>query len=345
MNRICTSLYQYGFEVTLVGRKTFDSMPLLKNIYKQKRLFCFFKNGPLFYFEYNVRLFFYLLFQKKDAVCCIDLDTILPVLLVSKINNIPRIYDAHELFTELKEVITRPKIKKIWMMIEKFTVPKFPLGYTVSESIAEEFFKRYSVKYSVIRNMPQLKEQISRTQKGNQFLFYQGAVNEGRGFEFLIPAMKHISCKLVIAGDGNFMEQMKELIKKNNVDEKVKLLGMVLPTELNSLTEQAFIGISLVENIGLNQYWSLTNKYFDYIHAGIPQVTMNYPEYQKLNSQFKTALLIDNLLPTTIAEAINKLLTDEELYVELQNNCFLASKKLNWQNEEKQLVNIYTEFF
>ena len=99
MNRICTSLYQYGFEVTLVGRKTSDSLPLLQNDYKEKRLFCFFRKKIFFYFEYNLRLFFYLLFQKKDAVCAIDLDTILPVLLVSKINNIPRIYDAHELFT------------------------------------------------------------------------------------------------------------------------------------------------------------------------------------------------------------------------------------------------------
>ena len=58
-----------------------------------------------------------------------------------------RVYDAHELFTEMKEVITRPSIKKAWLNIEEFAVPKFKNGYTVSYSIADEFKKRYGVDY------------------------------------------------------------------------------------------------------------------------------------------------------------------------------------------------------
>ncbi len=159
--------------------------------------------------------------------------------------------------------------------------------------------------------------------------------------EYLIPAMKYLECKLVIAGDGNFMEQLKNLINSNNLINKIELLGMLEPNQLKIKTSQAFIGISLVENLGLNQYWSLTNKFFDYINAGIPQITMNYPEYKKINEQFEIALLIDDLTPKTIANAVNKLLDNKIYYLRLKENCLKAKEVLNWENEEKQLLNFY----
>ncbi|MEJ7681719.1 MAG: hypothetical protein WKG06_28505 [Segetibacter sp.] len=65
-------------------------------------------------------------------------------------------YDAHELFTEQKEIVTRPAIYKLWLKVEKFAVPKFSNGYTVNDFIADEFKRRYSAQYAVVRNLPKL---------------------------------------------------------------------------------------------------------------------------------------------------------------------------------------------
>ncbi len=113
--------------------------------------------GWISYFEWNIRLFLFLLFRKMDVICAVDLDTILPCYFISKLKGIKRIYDAHELFTEMKEVISRPWVKKCWLAIERFALPRFEHGYTVSESIAHEFEKRYGVRYEVIRNVPVLE--------------------------------------------------------------------------------------------------------------------------------------------------------------------------------------------
>ena len=113
MQRICTSLSQAGYDVVLVGIKKSNSIKIENRLFKQQRIRCLFEKGKLFYAEYNLRLFFYLLFKKMDAICAIDLDTILPCLFISKIKKIPRIYDAHELFCEMKEIATRPAIYKI----------------------------------------------------------------------------------------------------------------------------------------------------------------------------------------------------------------------------------------
>jgi glycosyltransferase involved in cell wall biosynthesis len=340
MIRICTSLANTGYTVTLVGRKLKTSMPLSIQPFTQKRLFCFFEKGKFFYAEYNIRLFFYLFFKKMDCICVIDLDTILPGYFISKIKKIKRVYDAHELFCEMKEIVTRPPIYKIWKNIEKFAVPKFINGYTVNQLIADEFKKMYAVNYKVIRNIALLRE-INIPEKKEKFILYQGEVNKGRSFETLIPAMKMVNCKLIICGDGNFMDQAKKLVNENNLQQKVIFKGKIMPNELRTFTLQAYIAVTLFENSSLSNYLSLSNKFFDYMHAGVPQLCVDYPAYRKINEQFNIALLTNDVSFDNLANLLNNLLTNEVLYEELKDNCLKAREIYNWQNEQQELIAFY----
>ena len=341
MIRICNSLATNGYKVTLVGRKLTQSAPLTTRPFLQKRLYCFFKKGPLFYAEFNIRLFLWLLFQHANCVCAIDLDTILPCLWASKLKKWKRVYDAHELFCEMKEIVTRPSRYKIWKMIERYAVPQFKTGYTVCQPIAAEFYKMYGVNYQVIRNVPLPTESNNSPTTINPFFIYQGAVNEGRSFETLIPAMKTSVFPLKIFGDGNYLEQTKKLIEANGVADKVEWMGKQKPELLQAFTLQAYAGITLFENKGLSNYLSLANRFFDYIQAGIPQLCVNYPAYRDINNQYDIAILIDDLSPETISNALNLLASDRVLYERLKQNCLLARKNLNWQEEEKKLICIY----
>lgn len=355
MMRICSSLAKQGYDVTLVGRKLKQSVPLQSRSFRQKRLSCYFTKGPLFYAEYNLRLFFWLLVQKTDCICAIDLDTILPCLFVSKLKNTKRVYDAHELFCEMKEVVTRPSRYKLWKRIERFAVPQFKYGYTVCRPIAEEFKKMYGAEYEVIRNVPvktltndrwamtgvPVSHDNQQSTDNEIFFLYQGAVNEGRSFETLIPAMKKISAPLHIYGDGNFLQETKALIEKNQLQEKVFLKGKLQPNDLAQITARAYAGITLFENNGLSNYLSLANRFFDYIQAGIPQVCVSYPAYKEINQTYDIALLIDSNSEDSVAAGLNLLLHDTVLYKRLKENCIRAREVLNWQEEEKQLITFY----
>lgn len=355
MIRICRSLAGSGFSVVLVGRKQRGSLPLTREIFEQKRLPCVFGRGKLFYVEFNVRLFIYLLFARMDGICAIDLDTILPCLFVSRLRKVVRIYDAHELFTEMKEVKSRPAVQKVWMGVERWAVPQYIYGYTVSQRIAEELRRRYRVSYELIRNVPLLAEEMAvlkepdgtavaegiREVMNGRFILYQGAVNEARGLEMLIPAMEHIDCRLLICGDGNLMKTCRELVRQYGLESKVTLAGRVKPAALGAITRQAYIAINLVEPYGLNQYYSLANKFFDYIHAAVPQVTMDFPEYRRVNDQYEIGLLIGGLSIKKITEAINNLLKNDVLHSMLQENCRQARLIYNWQEEETTLIRFY----
>lgn len=341
MQRICTSLHHAGYDVWLIGVQNKQSKPLQKQVFNQKRIKIWFSKSFLFYAEYNIRLFFYLLCTKAQVYCAIDLDTIVPVYLTSILKSKQRVYDAHELFTELNEVVSRPLVLKFWKAIEKFCVPKFKYGYTVNRFIKSYFTTKYGVEYEVIRNLPISKN--SNTAKANKetFILYQGAVNKGRGFKQLIEAMQAVSIPLHIYGTGNELENVKQWIIEFKVQEKVILKGEVNPEQLQKITPTALFGLTIFEPLGLNQTYSLANRFFDYMMAGIPQICVAYPEYEAINNKHQFAFLINNIEPQTIATALNNLVHNAVLYQQLKQNAIIAQQYLNWQTEEKTLLQFW----
>lgn len=344
MIRICTSLANAGYEVELIGRSHKKSKPLSEKTFQQKRLAIGPDQGKMMYLLYWIRLFFYLLFQKTDALCAIDLDTILPVYFVSKIRGIKRVYDAHELFTEMQEVVTRPREKKMWDWIEQFTVPKFPVGYTIGECYADVFKEKYGVQYEIVRNATILRP-FSIPEKKEHYILYQGAVNVGRCFEYLIPAMQYVDTPLLICGAGNFYEEAIALTKKHGLEHKITFHGYVPPEQLKSFTEKAWVGITLFEAVGPSNRLSMANRFFDYMHSGVPQLCMAYPEYEKVNAKFELAYLIQEPSIENIAKALSKLVSDNVYHQLLQENAMRAREIYNWQEEEKRLVKVYQNLF
>lgn len=340
MQRICTTLNAAGYRVKLVGRglRTETGIPVS---YSVTRLKVWWGKGFLMYAEFNIRLFFWLLFKKADLICAVDLDTSLAVYLASLVKRIPRMMDAHEYFSELKEVVTRPRIHWCWQKIEAFVLPRFPAGYTVSQTIAEAFNERYGVNYTVIRNVPASSLAPGRNHTRNKVLLYQGAINQGRGLEYLIPAMRWIDAELHLYGDGNFMSQALILTEKLGLSDRIRFFGMVSPDTLKTITPGYYIGINLVEPVGKNQLFSLANKFFDYIHAGIPQVTMNFPEYANINAIAPVALLINDLTEKGISDAVNLLLSDTVVYDKLSANCNKLKVQFCWEVEADHLLELY----
>lgn len=344
MIRICSSLQAGGYDVLLIGRERPGSGELPQRSFRQHRIRQRIDKGKLFYATYNLKLFFKLLFIKADVFCAIDLDTILPVYYASRLRRKPRVYDAHELFCEMEEVVTRPSTQRMWYAIEKHTVPDFKYGYTVNESYVLWYRQKYGVSYSIVRNATVLRP-LQIPAKPERIILYQGAVNHGRCFPELIQAMKDVPAKLLVCGEGNFFEEAKAMTIELGLENKIEFKGYVPPDELRSYTPQAYIGITLFVATSLSNELSLANRFFDYMHAGVPQLCMNYPEYAAINSKFEVAVLVEKPGPEQISGALNKMLNDDQLYGRLQAQCLLAREEYCWQNEEARLLNTYAAIF
>ena len=373
MLRICTTLSAAGYEVTLVGRNLPSSIPLQPQPYQQIRLkHLIFTAGKLFYLEFNLRLLFFLFFRRFDAVCSIDLDTSIPGILVSKIKNKPHLFDAHELFTHTPEVARRKSIQKIWEVVQKFTFKHTKSAFTVGPAIAQYFEEKYNIPVAVVRNMPtksradnpnttyQAHTEINQLNsdninppspawqskinaiQGKRFILYQGALNEARGLESMIHAMTGIPAILVLAGEGDLSQTLRNLTQSLNLEHKVIFLGMVPPNELPQLTKQAYIGYNVSQNAGLSYYLSLNNKFFDYTKALLPSLINPFPEYLALMKEFEVGLPTEPNVEDIITQA-NQLFTNQILYDEIKSNCKLASEKWTWENETPTLINIFQQ--
>jgi len=348
MIRICTSIANAGYEVCLVGRQRANSKEIIPQAFDQKRLRCFFDKGKFFYLEYNIRLFFFLLFHRFDAVCAIDLDTIFAGFYSSKLKRKICIYDAHEYFTEVPEVVQRPKIKRVWEWVANRTIPKLNHCYTVCESLQRVFKEEYQTDFEVIRNVPfhqAIPDHLLPFQSPF-IILYQGVLNDGRGLEEMIAAMSQLEqVEFWMAGEGDCSKELRALATELGVNDKVKFLGYVQPKELKEITKKAHIGVNLLQNKGLNYYYSLANKFFDYIQAQKPSLNMNFPEYASIVGRHKVGMLLDDLQTETIVQAIEQLTKNSNLYLELQENCLVAREEFVWEKEELKLVAFYNNIW
>lgn len=342
MHKTAATLVSAGYRVTLVGRKLPHSRPLASFSYRQVRLSCWVNQGKLFYFILQWRLFWWLLSHPFDVVCAVDLDTILPAVGVARLRNKKLVYDAHEYFTEVPEVINRPLVQRVWKWIERVAMPNTDARYTVSGSLVQRFEQEYHLPFKLVRNMPHYQP-ADRPQSGDHppFLLYQGALNEGRGLEQLLLAMYEIDIPLYLVGEGDLSEKLRSLVITMGLQQKVIFKGYVAPGALQQLTQQATLGINLLENKGLSYFYSLSNKFFDYVQAGVPQICIRFPEYEKLNAIHEVALMVDDLKAFTIYASINKLLDDKALYKKLQSNCRIAAKEWTWEHEVPTLLSVY----
>lgn len=354
VTRTCSVLFELNYDVLLIGRKQKKSKPLEKRDYDCKRMKLLFEQGPQFYFFFNIRLFFVLLFTKADALLANDLDTLLPNYLVSKIKGIPLIYDSHEIFCEVPELQNNSTKKRIWEFIEKKIVPKLKKCVTVNESIASYFSKKYNTPFIYVRNIPDYNKitAIKTRQElnlpiGKKIVILQGAgINVQRGAEELVESFKYLNDNylLLIIGSGDVIDLLKENCVKFELNSKIKFIDKIPASELRHFTANANLGITIDKDTNMNYHFSLPNKVFDYIHAGIPILATKLPEIQNIITKYNIGIFIDNHNPNHIAEKINEIINSPN-YLEYKSNTVIASVENNWKAEKQKLVELINEMF
>ena len=337
--KVAHSCHNNGYDVLLIGRKLKKSLPLHLP-FKYKRLRLIFNHSALFYAEYNIRLFLLLLFSKINILISNDTDTLLANFCVSKIRRKKLIFDAHELFPEVPELAHRKKVKYVWKKIEDWIFPHLQHCYTVCNSIAEYYNEKYHINMKVVRNVPYCQKYFGEKlldYSNKKIILYQGAVNMGRGLEWVIDAIPLVeNAVLVIIGEGDILEELKEKVNNRNLNEKVFFLGRIAGTELYKYTPSADLGLCLLENKGLNYYYSLPNRIFDYLHAGVPVLATDFPEISNIVKNSNTGILVYHYEPEYLSEMISHFFANRFDTTHFEE----TAKQFCWENEEKIVLEI-----
>ena len=340
VEKTCEVLSEIGYDVLLVGRKLKKSLPIQRS-YKTIRFRLLFNVGFLFYAEFNIRLFIFLLFTKKDLLFSNDVDTLLPNYIISKLQNKKLVFDSHELFSEIPELVHKKRVKNVWLFLEKKLIPKLQTVITVSDSIKKHYQNLYGISAIVIRNIPVIKtinpKEFEIETNGKKIILYQGSVNIGRGIELMIETMPLLEEYIfVIIGDGDITEKLKNKVTNLSLVDRVKFLGKKTPNELKKLTPNATIGISLEEDLGLNYRYALPNKIFDYLHANVPVIVADLKEMKTLISNYSFGKVLQERSTECLAKTIKSM-----EFISYKKELKDAKEELNWSIEKEKLTSIF----
>ncbi len=353
VHKVCMYLVSKGFEPYLLGRELESSKPIDNRPYQHKRFKLWFNKGALFYANLNIRLFTFLLFKKTPWILANDLDTLPAGYFISKLHRKTRlVYDTHEFYTGVPELMNRPGVRRIWEAIEGIIFPRLSKIYTVNSSIANKYLSLYGKKLEVLRNVAPLNESFQTPllqelgiDSDDFIVLLQGAgINVDRGGEELVAAMKRVEgAKLLILGDGDAIPTIKEYVEKEGLGEKVLFGPKMAYQDMMNWTHFAKIGCSLDKPDNPNYEMSLPNKVFDYLQAETPVLASPVKEIKALLDEYPFGVCISKVEPEIIADALNELIKNPSILEQYKENCKRFKQTLTWEEEVKVLDKIYVD--
>ncbi len=355
VDRHCHTLAEASYDVVLIGRELSESIPV-ERPYPTIRMKLRHRRGWRFYAEYNLRLAALFRRMEFDAVWANDLDTLPGCWMAARRKRCPLVLDCHEIFPEVPEIRHKSLVKAVWRTVEKL-MPRCDALLTVCNSLADYYHTKYGVKMTVVRNISEKRidergkttdakcvAKLSTSNFQLSTLLYQGAVNVGRGVDWAIDALEWLpECRLVVAGGGDLLEEMKTYAASKPWANRIRFLGQVSPSELTSLTCTADVGLVMLEEMGLNYHFALPNRIGDFVAAGVPMVVSDMPEMTAVVKRYGVGEVIDKLhgadgraKAKALAEAVERVLARE-----WSDADFAAARAdMDWNNEKQKLLEV-----
>lgn len=345
------SLTDFGHEVSFVGydwlSEGFKSIKEKKiRIRKLKKRISFY-----FYLYFFVSQFYSLIRLKTDIYFSADFYSLPASVIAAKLRRVKVYYDSREIYTELPALLNRSLLKKIFMMIEKFFIKRTDVVFTTGDMDSGYIEKLFNLnKTYVLRNLPLSNQEINPINYFDKYniptaakiILYQGIIVPGRGIEKCFKTLQNQNdLFLIILGGGEYFEHYKSLSKSIGINERVIFVGKVPQGELINYTAGAFAGVSIINNISINNEYALPNKLFEYVMARIPVIASDLVQMKKIVNEYDIGETITGSDEGELLKVINKWSDDPALYKKLKENCKKAAMTLNW---EKEFTNIYHLF-
>lgn len=346
----CRSLASAGFEVTVVGPYTEDTVKdkvQVKSIQREGSKLSRMLKSPWRVYQEA---------RKLDAdVYHFHDPELIPVGLLLRAQGKKVIYDVHEDLP--RDVLTKPylpawskgAISGFLEALETFAGKQFTALVTVTPTIAERL-QKLNQRTVIIHNYPFAEELVSGYSAAwdtrDEAVAYVGNVNVERAIREMIFAMGELPdslpATLEIAGTPIPPNANPEELKQSKGWSRVKHHGILDQPSTWRILQRVRAGLVIFRPVP-NHTEALPQKIFEYMGAGIPVIMSDFPYWHSLLDPFECALFVDPLDPKAIAKAIEHVLTHPREAEEMGRRGQAAVlEHYNWNSEAKKLVGLYS---
>lgn len=341
-----------------------DSLP---NEYFEKEVFCCsntdkssIENGVkynrcryLFDFAANSispQLFFRMVGLKTD-ILHFHMPVIQNVVIWAILYHLGLIKYKKMIVTYHSDVVGYDKIMKFFVPLYKYFLRKADIIHVLSPNIIESsnMISTLRDKCVVISQGISLNFENDNTQKvrkikekfiGKKILFSLGRHVKYKGFIYAIHAMEQVdNAVYLIGGSGPLTESYQDYIKEHQLGDKVILLGKIKNEDLEAYYQACdiylFPSIMQSEAFGIVQLEAM--KYSKPIINTWLNTGVNY-----VSVDGETGITVEKENPKALADAINKLLNDDELRLQYGQN---ARKRVESLFDVEKVKSKFYDFF
>ncbi len=282
---------------------------------------------------------------KPDVIHANDFDTLPAAYLAArKIKNCHVHYDSHEIYSGNPILLKHPIIRWTLLSMERFITKRIDSMSSVSNAAAMKLSDLLRIqKPTVVTNCSYYYDKKDLPRKDSFFsVLYQGRITPFRGYEEFVLAAGELPCeiKLIVRGYGETKEVLKKICADNNF-KKVEFPESVSIAELIPSAAKTSVGVVLTKPVSDNYKYTVSNKVFECIQARIPVILSDVPEHRYLNETYHIGIVVDDVTPQKIAEAILKMYNDHDFYDECLHNVDIAASILCWEKEGEKLIDCY----
>jgi glycosyltransferase involved in cell wall biosynthesis len=286
--------------------------------------------------------------MKPKVVHCHD-TLVLPLgAMVKLFTGAKLIYDAHELesdrngLTKILSILTLFVEKLLWRYIDALII--------VSPSIEKWYKSNIGKKYSeIILNSPIVKNSNIAINKSyfrdkfsipieSKIFLYIGILGRGRGIDLITDAFTKDGLKshVVFLGYGELTNNLKALAQNCS---NIHVHEAVPHEQVVAIAKSADVGLCLIQNVSLSDYYCLPNKLFEYCFAEIPVLASNFPDIAETVDKYSLGKCCE-LNAQSIYGSIKEFESMAELPKINSDNLY----DLSWDAQEKKLIKLYASF-
>lgn len=278
---------------------------------------------------------------------------LIPAGLLLRLTGAPVIYDVHEsislqiLSKHWIPFLVRRPVALAYRIIERLVGRVFSAVVVATPAIAQYFPDDRVV---VVQNFPILDELVSRGQavgavdSSPHTICYVGGITAVRGLREMMAAIallpETMPVELVLAGPVTPQSLVDEAASWPGSD-RTKFAGVLGREEVADLLSRSTLGLCVLHPEP-NYLDSFPVKLFEYMAAGLPVVTSEFPFWRQFVLDTGAGMMVDPLNPKAISEAMTQLLGDPEAACRMGEAGEKAVRaRFNWGTEAEKLVALY----
>lgn len=363
------SLNEAGFHITVICNKFENiadthypfckierlSTPFVKSVYNK------IINFPIFFNpRYISKTLSNIINNKPNFIHAHDLPMVPLALIMKFLFRIPVIYDMHENYPEALKVFQKKgvinfvfKNYRLAKILDKFCIKYSDKIIVVVEENRQRLLKKgiASNKVIIVSNTVDLNsfanekvdEELVNEFQSKFVMIYSGRVSPERGLDTPVLSISTIKktvpeIQLIILGNGPAVQSLRKLAIENKVDGFIRFIPWAGHNKVNSYLSVASVCLIPQPN---NEFINTTipHKLFEYMSQSKAVLVSDAEPLKRIVEETKCGKIFKSNDPQSFSKELVELRNDKINYGENGRNAVL--KKYNWQNDCKNLINLY----